>query len=96
MPLGAHFPTRVYLAGHSIPIGYTEETWQLGQRLPIANVLALAGISILFIGIFVYVNFYQFYLKGWGFEYIKRVLAIYVLSLLVVGILLTPIVTGKH
>jgi len=75
----------------AIPVGFTEETWNLGERLPLNNILALAIISMVFIALFVYFNFYRFQLKGYGFEYIKRVVAIYTLSLIVVGILLTLI-----
>jgi uncharacterized membrane protein len=75
----------------AIPVGFTEETWNLGERLPLNNVLALAMISLVFIALFVYFNFYRFQLKGYAFEYIKRVIAIYVLSLFIVGILLTII-----
>ena len=75
----------------AIPVAFTEETWQLGQKLPLSNVIALALLSIFFIGLFVYVNFYRFYLKGYVLEYFKRVLTIYVGSLLVVGFLMTVI-----
>jgi uncharacterized membrane protein len=75
----------------AIPVGFTEETWNLGARLPLNNVLALAMISLIFISLFVFFNFYRFQLRGYVFEYIKRVGAIYVISLLVVGILLTLI-----
>ena len=75
----------------AIPVGFTEETWNLGERLPLNNVLALAIISMIFIALFVYFNFYRFQLKGYVFEYIKRVIAIYAISLVVVGILLTII-----
>lgn len=75
----------------AIPVGFTEETWDLGERLPLQNVLALTAISLLFIAAFVYFNFYRFHLKGNVFKYIERVLAIYILSLVVVGILLTII-----
>ena len=75
----------------AIPVGFTEETWNLGERLPLNNVLALAIISMVFVALFVYFNFYRFQLKGYIFEYIKRVFAIYVIALIVVGILLTLI-----
>ena len=75
----------------AIPVGFTEETWNLGERLPLNNVLALGIISLVFIALFVYFNFYRFQLKGFVFEYVKRVVAIYALSLIVVGILLTLI-----
>lgn len=75
----------------AIPVGFTEETWNLGQRLPVLNVLMLALFSVLFIALFVYMNFYRYYLKEHLAEYIKRVLAIYLLSLVVVGGLMTII-----
>jgi len=67
----------------AIPVGFTEETWNLGERLPFSNILALAVVSLVCIALFVYFNFYRFQLKGYVFEYIKRVIAIYVLALIV-------------
>jgi uncharacterized membrane protein len=75
----------------AIPVAFTEETWQLGKKLPLLNISAIALLSIFFIALFVYANFYRFYLKGFVFEYIKRVIAIYVISLVVVGLLMTLI-----
>ena len=75
----------------AIPVGFTEETWDLGERLPLKNVLFLTIISIIFIATFVYFSFYRMNLKGHVFQYVKRVLATYLLSLVVVGILLTII-----
>lgn len=75
----------------AIPVGLTEETWILAQQLKMMNVLLLGFISILFIALFVYFNFYRFNLKSYRIEYIKRVIATYCLSLLVVGLLLTII-----
>jgi len=75
----------------AIPVGFTEETWILAKQLPIKNILALTLLSIIFIAAFVYYNFYRFHLKEHTFQYIKRVLAIYVLSLLVVALLITII-----
>ena len=75
----------------AIPMAYTEETWQLGEKLPLLNIGILACLSLIFIAIFVYANFYRYYLKGFVFEYIKRVIAIYLISLLVVGFLMTVI-----
>lgn len=75
----------------AIPMAYTEETWQLGEKLPLLNIVILASLSVIFIAIFVYANFYRFYLKGFVFEYIKRIISIYLISLLVVGFLMTVI-----
>ena len=75
----------------AIPMAFTEETWKLGNSLPNKNVAMLSFISIFFVSIFVYVHFYRYYLKGFVFQYIKRVISIYFISLLVVGILMTII-----
>lgn len=75
----------------AIPVGLTEETWILGRELPLKNVILLGVISVIFISCFVYFNSYRFHLKSHVAEYIKRVAATYVLSLAVVGTLLTVI-----
>ena len=75
----------------ALPVGLTEETWMLAEQLKVKNVVLLGLISILFLALFIYYNFYRFYLKEHLFEYIKRVIATYMLSLFVVGLLLTVI-----
>ncbi len=75
----------------AVPVALTEETWKLGESLPVTNVLVLSGLSVVFIAFFVYFNFYRFALRGHVAEYVKRVVAIYGFSLLVVGVLLTII-----
>jgi len=75
----------------AVPMAFTGETWDLGAQLPLANVLGLSALSVLFIALFVYFNFYRFTFKGHVFQYCKRVVAIYVFSLLVVGLILTII-----
>jgi len=75
----------------AVPVAFTEETWRLGETLPFRNVLILSGVSVLFIALFVYFNFYRFMSRGHAFEYVKRVLAVYFFSLVVVGALLTII-----
>lgn len=75
----------------AVPVAFTEETWNLGQTLPLKNVLCLSGLSLLFIAGFAYFNFYRFHLKGNVIECLKRIFSIYIFSLLVVGIILTVI-----
>ncbi len=75
----------------AIPVGFTEETWKLGETLPLPNVLILGLITLLFIAAYVYFNFFREVFRQQLFNYIKRVLAIYLLSLFVVGLLLTII-----
>jgi uncharacterized membrane protein len=75
----------------AVPVAFTEETWNLGQDLPLQNVLLLSGLSLVFIGLFVYLNFYRFMFKENKSEYFKRVFSIYFFSLIVVAVLLTII-----
>ena len=75
----------------AIPVGFTEETWNLGQTLPLINIIGFLAVSLLFIATFVYYNYYRRHLREhWG-EFIKRVFSTYVISFIVVGILLTLI-----
>lgn len=75
----------------SIPVGFTEEVWTLGSELSHSAVGILALVSVAFIALFVYFTFYRDLFAQFRFEYLKRVLAIYLLSLLVVAMLLTII-----
>jgi uncharacterized membrane protein len=75
----------------AVPVAFTEETWKLGGELPFLNVLLLSLLSIIFIGAFVYFNFYRFILKGHVIDYLKRTASIYFFSLLVVALILTII-----
>jgi uncharacterized membrane protein len=75
----------------SVPIAFTEETWVLGAELPLPNVIGLTALSLLFIGLFVFYNFYRFNFKGHSLEFVKRIAGIYFISLLVVAVLLTII-----
>lgn len=75
----------------SVPIAFTAEVWQLGEQLPALNVAILGVTSIAFVAAFVYSNFYRELLRPYLPEFIKRVLAIYLLSGLVVAALLTVI-----
>lgn len=75
----------------AIPVGLTEETWLLAQELSSKKVALLGLVSILFLSFFIYFNFYRYNIKGHIFDYIKRILATYLLSLTVVGVLLTII-----
>lgn len=75
----------------AVPVAFTEETWNLGVQLPLVNVLALSILSLVFIALFVYFNFYRFTFKGHVSQYIKRVVAIYFFSLLIVGVILSII-----
>lgn len=75
----------------AIPLAFTEETWMLGESLPLNNILLLSLTSIVFIAAFVFFNFYRYNMKGQVYEYLKRVIGTYLISMLVVGLILTII-----
>ncbi len=75
----------------AVPVALSEEAWNLGERLPEFNTYLLATLSVIFISIFVYFNFYRFTFKGHVASFIKRVLGTYLISLVVSAIILTII-----
>jgi len=75
----------------AIPVALTEETWRLGQILPIMNIFALLLLSLIFISIFTYYHYYQDKLHHYVGFYIARVISTYLLSFLIVALLLTII-----
>lgn len=72
----------------AIPAAYTEETWDLGSNLAAANIAGIAFLSLFFIATFVYYNFYKSYFKQFRVQYFIRVIATYLIALLVVAVLL--------
>ena len=75
----------------AIPAAYTEETWELGSDLSTTNIVGIAALSITFIATFVYHNFYKGYFAQFKTQYFIRVIATYLISLLVVATLLALI-----
>ncbi len=73
----------------AMPVCLTEEAWVLGEVLPMKNVMYVAALSLGLIAIFVYYNFYKVTIKGYVFDFIKRVIGTYVISLAVVALILT-------
>jgi uncharacterized membrane protein len=73
----------------AIPVAYTEEVWTLGKELPLANILTICLMSMAFVATFGYFLFYRGHFKGNEFEFVKRVIAVYVITILVAATLLT-------
>jgi uncharacterized membrane protein len=73
----------------AMPVCLTEEAWVLGEVLPDRNILAIAGLSLVLIGIFVYFNFYKVTIKGYYLEFFKRVIGTYLISMMMVAIILS-------
>lgn len=75
----------------AVPVAFTEETWKLGESLPILNVIILMIVSLIFIAMFVYYNYYRNDFHTHWDEFIKRVFSTYIFSFFVVAGLLTII-----
>ena len=75
----------------AVPVAFTEETWNLGESLPILNIFGLMLLSIIFISAFVYYNYYRGKMKENRKEFVKRVFTTYFMSFLVVTLILTLI-----
>jgi len=75
----------------AVPIGFTEETWRLGETLPLWNIISILFISLFFIAIFAYRNFSRNIPDFYWLDLVKRIVIIYILSFLIVAMLLTVI-----
>lgn len=73
----------------AIPTALAEEAWRLGATLPLPNILGLFVLSIIFVSVFVYTNFYRGQFHQHWLQCLARIAITYLLSALVVGILLT-------
>ena len=72
----------------AIPTAFTEEVWDLGNDLSWISVISLAIVSLVFIGLFIYLNSYQQHMKLHRNQFLNRLITTYLFSLVVVGILL--------
>lgn len=75
----------------AVPVAFTQEVWDLGRDLHFFNALLLSMVGFLFMAAFIYFSAYRQHLKMFRNEFFTRVLSTYLLSLLIVGILLTII-----
>ena len=62
------------------PLCFTEEVWTLSRELKTENVMALGLISLVTVALYIFFNFYRFKIKGNVINYVKRVLATYVIT----------------
>lgn len=72
----------------SSPLCFTEEVWSLSESLSLSRVTALNIISLFAVTGFVYFNFYRLHLKGNIWEFVKRVTAIFLITMTTVATIL--------
>ncbi len=66
-----------------IPAAYTEEVWQLGASLPLANTIGIVALSLLFLSFFGYFIFSRGHLRGNEWEFVKRICCAYMITFVV-------------
>ncbi len=77
----------------AVPIGFTQETWDLGENLPWKNILGIFILTLSLISMFVY---YYYHSHKNGFigkhqHFFRRIIFTYVFSFLMVSLILTLI-----
>jgi len=75
----------------AIPIGFTEETWNLGENLPMSNIIMILAFSLFFIALFAYRNLSKNKPGFYWYDLAKRVVVMYVISFAIVTLLLLVI-----
>ncbi|AZG74912.1 DUF2391 family protein [Shewanella livingstonensis] len=72
----------------SVPIAFSEEAWRLSASLPTLNLVLVVVLSLAFITLFAYQSVFQANIIKRRRAFLLRVIAAYILTLLVVGIVL--------
>ncbi|AZG34666.1 MAG: DUF2391 family protein [Shewanella psychromarinicola] len=72
----------------SVPIAFSEEAWRLSASLPTLNLVLVVVLSLAFITLFAYQSVFQANIVKRRGAFFLRVIAAYILTLLVVGIVL--------
>ena len=72
----------------SVPIAFTEESWNLSESLPMLNLVIIILISLSFIGIYSYQGIYGGSLPRSKFVYLVRIILNYFITCVIVSIVL--------
>ncbi|WP_137224910.1 MULTISPECIES: DUF2391 family protein [Shewanella] len=72
----------------SVPIAFSEEAWRLSASLPTVNLVLVVLLSLAFITLFAYQSVFQANIVKRKQAFLLRVIAAYILTLLVVGVVL--------
>ena len=72
----------------AVPVSFSEEAWKLGETLPIANLLIIFSLSVIFLSFFAYESVFQGNIKYRIPVFIIRILIAYFIAALVVALVL--------
>ena len=79
----------------AVPVGFTEETWRLGETLPFLNIYMIMALTLIFISAFVYSHYHKGRIKSNPRHHFKhfssRVFFTYIFSVAIVALLLSVI-----
>lgn len=79
----------------AVPVGFQEETWNLGETLPFLNICIIMALTLIFISAFVYSHYHKGRIKSNPKHHIKhffnRVIFTYLFSFAIVALLLSVI-----
>ena len=93
-PLGVEFGLRdlaeiiVGATVLGIPVGYTEEVWVLGENLSVSHAIMICLASLIFAALFNYVTYYRDNSEGTTFDFVKRVVSSYLITVAVAATIL--------
>lgn len=75
----------------AVPVGFTQETWDLGTSLPTINVIGLFALTVLFIAMFTHYQYHKHAAEEHTNTFIKRVLFTYIFAFIIVALILSLI-----
>lgn len=78
-------------AALSVPVAFSEESWNLSKTLPTLNIIIIVFLSLTFINLFSFQSIYQGNVKFRILTFISRTLLVYFITLLVVVIVLVAL-----
>tara|TARA_R110002167_G_scaffold97675_1_gene257597 strand:+ start:412 stop:810 length:399 start_codon:yes stop_codon:yes gene_type:complete len=72
----------------AVPISFSEESWRLGETLPMPNLLLIAILSFVFLALFTYQSIFQGDIVHRFLIYILRIIIAYFIAALIVSLVL--------
>jgi uncharacterized membrane protein len=72
----------------AVPVSFSEEAWKLGETLPLANLLLLFILSMVFLGFFAYESVFQGDIKYRYSVFLLRIAIAYTITAIIVALIL--------
>jgi len=75
----------------AVPVGFTQETWDLGAQLPLLNIMGLFALTVIFIAMFTHFQYHRHFPRHYTRVFLKRVFFTYLFSFIIVAVILALI-----